>query len=459
MANVKSVPMEAWLQAENAVIGSLLLDESLAAPILAAVDVADFGDKENRQIFQAARALLQEGKPVDPVTIRGKLGSGVEPRLLQLLEVTPTAVNWQEYAEIMHEQATLVRIQSAAQQLAAATSVEESRGQIAALADLVATGNGVEAWSMADAFKHFMESQAAEKKREYIGYGIREIDEGTYTERGDVVVIGGEPSAGKTALALVLAYHMAKKYRVGFFSLETGPRKLTDRLVSSALGIDFNLIKRQQMQESDFEKAAEGSSEFASRKLTLLRSSGWTVSQIQSISRSYGFEVIFIDYVQLIEPEGDPRAGMTQAVAGISRALHIFAQRSNTLVVELAQLSRPQKVGGWREPTMHDLKETGQLEQDADAVMLLYRPKPGGDFDPDKTRVLKIAKQKEGRLGKWPLAFDGSHQSFAPMAGPDGQALMRKMADKARQVKSARRAQVRGQVQFEEIPETGDEPL
>ena len=459
MANVKSVPMEAWLQAENAVIGSLLLDESLAAPILAAVDVADFGDKENRQIFQAARALLQEGKPVDPVTIRGKLGSGVEPRLLQLLEVTPTAVNWQEYAEIMHEQATLVRIQSAAQQLAAATSVEESRGQIAALADLVATGNGVEAWSMADAFKHFMESQAAEKKREYIGYGIREIDEGTYTERGDVVVIGGEPSAGKTALALVLAYHMAKKYRVGFFSLETGPRKLTDRLVSSALGIDFNLIKRQQMQESDFEKAAEGSSEFASRKLTLLRSSGWTVSQIQSISRSYGFEVIFIDYVQLIEPEGDPRAGMTQAVAGISRALHIFAQRSNTLVVELAQLSRPQKQAGWREPTMHDLKETGQLEQDADSVMLLYRPKPGGDFDPDKTRVLKIAKQKEGRLGKWPLAFDGSHQSFAPMDGSDGQALMRKMADKARQVKSARRAQVRDQVQFEEISETGDEPL
>ena len=459
MANVKSVPMEAWLQAENAVIGSLLLDESLAAPILAAVDVADFGDKENRQIFQAARALLQEGKPVDPVMIRGKLGSGVEPRLLQLLEVTPTAANWREYATIMHEQATLVRIQSAAQQLAAATSVETSRCQIAALADVVATGHGVEAWSMADAFKHCMETQAAEKKREYIGYGIREIDEGTYTERGDVVVIGGEPSAGKTALALVLAYHMAKEYRVGFFSLETGPRKLTDRLVSSALGIDFNLIKRQQMQESDFEKAAEGSSEFASRKLTLLRSSGWTVSQIQSISRSYGFDVIFIDYVQLITPEGDPRAGQTQAVAGISRALHIFAQRSNTLVVELAQLSRPQKQAGWREPTMHDLKETGQLEQDADSVMLLYRPKPGGDFDPDKTRVLKIAKQKEGRLGKWPLAFDGSHQSFAPMAGPDGQALMRKMSDKARQVKSARRAQVRGQVQLEEIPETGDEPL
>lgn len=457
MASVMSiVPMEIWLQAENAVVGSLLLDERLAAPILAAVDPVDFGDAANRKIFQAARALLQEGKPVDPVTIRGKLGVKAEQRIMQLLEITPTSVNWREYAEIMHEQATLSRIQSAAQRLATTTSVEESRGQIAALADLVATGKGVEAWSMEDAFRNFMETQAAEKKREYIGYGIREIDEGTYTELGDVVVIGGEPSAGKTALALMLAYHMARKHRVGFFSLETNPKKLTDRLVSSALGIDFNTIKRQQMEEADFEKAAKGGDEFTARKLTLLRSSGWTVSQIQSISRSYGFEIIFIDYVQLITPEGDPRIGQTQAVAGISRALHTFAQSSNTLVVELAQLSRPQKVGGWREPTMHDLKETGQLEQDADAIMLLYRPKPGDDFDPDKTRILKIAKQKEGRLGKWPLSFDGSHQSFATMTG---QAIIRKMADKAKQIKSARRAQVYGQVQIKEIPETGDEPL
>lgn len=461
MARVEQspVPIQAWLDAENAVIGSLLLDERLAAPILATVDASDFGNKDNRRIYQAARALLQEGSPVDPVTIRGKLGPEVEQRLVQLMQITPTAANWREYAAIMHESATLSRVQSLAQELTQTVNLEDTREKIAALTDLVATGKHLEAWTMEDAFRHFMEAQAAEKKRDYIGYGIREIDEGTYTERGDVVVIGGEPSAGKTALALVLAYHMAKKYRVGFFSLETGPRKLTDRLVSSALGIDFNTIKRQKMEEADFEKAAAGGSEFTARRLTLLRSSGLTASQIQSISRSYGFEIIFVDYVQLITPEGDPRAGMTQAVAAISRSLHTFAQSSNTLVVELAQLSRPQKQGGWREPTMHDLKETGQLEQDADAVMLLYRPKPGGDFDPDKTRVLKIAKQKEGRLGKWPLAFDGAHQSFAPLAGPDGRAIMRQMSDKARAVKAARRGQVQGQVEFREIPDPGNLPL
>ena len=153
-----------------------------------------------------------------------------------------------------------------------------------------------------------------------------------------------------------------------------------------------------------------------------------TVAQIESISRSYGFDIIFIDYVQLIRPEGDSRSNEAQKMAGVSRALHIFAQTSNTLVVELAQLSRPEK-GKWREPDMHDLKESGQFEQDADSILLLYKPKPGGDYEPDKTRILKIAKQKEGRLGKWPMFFDGAHQSFAMLAGPDGMAQMQKYKD------------------------------
>ena len=143
---VKStLPSEGWLQAENAVIGSLLLDESLAAPILATVDVADFSDKGNRRIYQAARALLQEGKPVDPVTLRGKLGSAADARMVQLIELTPTAANWREYAKIMHEQATLLRIQATAEELTEAVTVEDSRELIAKLLSLSATGEGVEA--------------------------------------------------------------------------------------------------------------------------------------------------------------------------------------------------------------------------------------------------------------------------------------------------------------------------
>lgn len=448
------------LAAENAVIGSLLLDERLASHILAAVDPKDFANRANMQIFQAARALLREGCPVDPVTIRGKLGTEYEPWLLELMETTPTSANWREYAAIMRDQAALSRIKELAVALSESADLDGCREKIAALSELLATGQRVDAWTMMDAYRHFMEAQSEEAaKREYIGYGIKEIDEGTYTERGDVLIIGGEPSSGKTAFALILAYHMAKKYKVGFFSLETGQAKLTDRLVASAIGIDFNAIKRQKLQEPDWEKIAQAGADFTGRDMTMIRGSGMTVTQIQSISRSYGFDVVFIDYVQLIQPEGDARAPLAQQMAGVSRALHVFAQTSNTLVVELAQLSRPEK-GKYREPDMHDLKESGQFEQDADSILLLYRPKPGGDYDPDKTRILKIAKQKEGRLGKWPMHFDGSRQSFAMLAGPDGKVLMQGYRDKAKLEKQMRRMeQAKGQVSFTELEPTGDEPF
>lgn len=466
MADV--TPATRWLEAENAVIGALLLDERLASPILAAVDPADICDDTNRSIYQAARSLLLEGKPVDPFTIRSRAGSECEKRILQLMEITPTASNWQAYASIMHEQASLARIRDLAHDVMGEPTVDGCRPKIAALSEIVATGKGVEAWSMGDAYRHFMAAQDSAVKREYISYGIRELDEGTYTEPGDVVVLAGEPSSGKTLLALLTAYNMAKTRNVGFFSLETNPAKLTDRLVAAAIDVDFNAIKRQQLLERDWQRVAAGGQDFTSRRLTLIRGAGMTASQIQAVSRSYGFEVIFVDYVQLIMPETDPRLGQTQAMATISRSMHMFAQASGTLVVELSQLARPQKQGGWKEPTMHDLKETGQLEQDADLIMLLFKPRPGEKIDDvevnvEKMRILKIDKQKEGRLGKWPMYFDGSRQRMTIMAGPDGEAVMRHFANKAKakKAKDAGKAgsSVPGQVKLEEVPETGDEPL
>lgn len=452
---------EGWLFAEDAVIGSLLIDEKAALAILAAVDAGDIQREKNRQIYQAARALTLAGLPVDPVLIRDKLGQGIEGHILQLMEVTPTSANWREYAEVMHQQAALARIRDIAAELTSCVSVDECREHIAALGQVLDTGKGVDAWSMREAMEYFMAAQADQAEADYISYGIRELDEGTYTEKGDVVVIGGEPSSGKTALALAMAYHMAKERNVGFFSLETGKKKLTQRLATTVIGLDFNAVKRKQLQEADWQRIANDSGEVISRSLTLIQGSGMTASQIQSVSRSYGFDVIFIDYVQMVTPEGDPRAGSAQAFAGVSRALHTFAQSSGTLVVELAQLARPQKQGGWKEPNMHDLKETGQLEQDADIIMLLYKPKPGTEIygapcDVNRTRFLKIDKQKEGRLGRWPLHFDGVHQRFAIMAGPDGRTAMQKYVDAGRAAKQRPREQSPGQIGIHELAE--DDP-
>lgn len=463
------------LDAEQAVVGSLLLDESLAPAILAAVDLADISGPTNRRILQAARALLREAAPVDPITLRDKLGPESAEYMVQLMEITPTAANWRVYADLLHEQATLARVQDLARELADASTLEECRGQISKLGDLMATGKGVDAWTMADAYRWFMASQASDKKPEYISYGIRELDEGTYSEAGDVVVIGGEPSAGKTALGLMLAYHMAKKYRVGFFSLETGTRKLTARLVSAAIGINFNDIKRGTMDEAAWLQVAQGGEDFTGRGLTLIPAAGMTPTQIQAESRARGFQIIFVDYIQLVEPEGDPRANTAQAIAGVSRSMHTFAQSTGTLVVELAQLSRPEKSGGWRPPDMHSLKETGQLEQDADAIMLLYRPKPDGDLDPNKTRILKIAKQKEGRLGTWPMAFDGAHQRFGPLPVEIQSLVSQQERVKGGAGKKSKAAKATSekrppeappvdsrpleQLSFEEVQDSGDEPF
>ena len=463
------------LDAEQAVVGSLLLDESLAPAILAAVDLADISGPTNRRILQAARALLREAAPVDPITLRDKLGPESAEYMVQLMEITPTAANWRVYSVLLHEQATLARVQDLARELADASTLEECRGQISKLGDLMATGKGVDAWTMADAYRWFMASQASDKKPEYISYGIRELDEGTYSEAGDVVVIGGEPAAGKTALGLMLAYHMAKKYRVGFFSLETGTRKLTARLVSAAIGINFNDIKRGTMDEAAWLQVAQGGEDFTGRGLTLIPAAGMTPTQIQAESRARGFQIIFVDYIQLVEPEGDPRANTAQAIAGVSRSMHTFAQSTGTLVVELAQLSRPEKSGGWRPPDMHSLKETGQLEQDADAIMLLYRPKPDGDLDPNKTRILKIAKQKEGRLGTWPMAFDGAHQRFGPLPVELQSLVSQQERVKGGAGKKSKAAKATGekrppeappvdsrpleQLSFEEVQDSGDEPF
>ena len=463
------------LDAEQAVVGSLQLDESLAPAILAAVDLADISGPTNRRILQAARALLREAAPVDPITLRDKLGPESAEYMVQLMEITPTAANWRVYADLLHEHATLARVQDLARELADASTLEECRGQISKLGDLMATGKGVDAWTMADAYRWFMASQASDKKPEYISYGIRELDEGTYSEAGDVVVIGGEPSAGKTALGLMLAYHMAKKYRVGFFSLETGTRKLTARLVSAAIGINFNDIKRGTMDEAAWLQVAQGGEDFTGRGLTLIPAAGMTPTQVQAESRARGFQIIFVDYIQLVEPEGDPRANTAQAIAGVSRSMHTFAQSTGTLVVELAQLSRPEKSGGWRPPDMHSLKETGQLEQDADAIMLLYRPKPDGDLDPNKTRILKIAKQKEGRLGTWPMAFDGAHQRFGPLPVELQSLVSQQERVKGGAGKKSKAAKATGekrppeappvdsrpleQLSFEEVQDSGDEPF
>ena len=443
------------LDAERAVIGSMLIDPEIVRDVLMAVSSKDFLNPANRLIFQTARALFQAGGSVDAVTIRDRIGPDYNGYMIDLMNYTPTSANWREYAAMMHSQATLQRVRDLADKLAIAVTLEDCRPLCADLGQLLSDGRKTDAWTMREMLDDFFAAQDPDAPApEYVSFGLPDVDEGAFAELGDVVMLGGYPSDGKTALALMMAYHMAAKYKVGFFSLETGKRKVRDRMVSHVAQISARDIKLRSLSEEDWAALAAKSADMAKRDLTVLQASGMTATEIQATSQAYGFQVIFIDYVQLVTPESDRRANRQEQMAGISMALHTFAQSSGTLVVELAQLSRQDRSGGWREPDMHDLKETGQFEQDADMIFLLFRPNPKDDeLNQEKNRILKIAKNKEYKRGRWPLYFDANRQTFYVMADEGGAKIIRKSDTTGNRKKTGKQTETPGQQRIGEIVE------
>lgn len=203
---------------------------------------------------------------MDAVTIRDKVGSDYTDYMLQLQEVTPTSANWAEYARLMHDQATVRRAKELADKLLEAVNIEDCRPIGVELSKLLSGSNRAEAWTMREMLDSFFASQDPDAPApEYITTGIREIDDGSFTELGDIMIVGGYPSDGKTAYALMLAYHMAQKHKVGFFSLETSREKVRDRVISHVGQVDFGAIKRRTLSEGDWKALAELSNDMVGR--------------------------------------------------------------------------------------------------------------------------------------------------------------------------------------------------
>lgn len=408
------------VEAEQAVLGSILIDsveygeKGILRDVLATVEESDFYIRQNRIVFRAIRYLFREGKPVDPFTIRDALASyKSEPwdnYLSQLMEITPTAANWREYANIMREKAVMRRIQSLTEQITQADTVEDCRPLIASLVETVGTGKRVEAWNMADLFQDFLNRQ--EKPVDGFKFGFSELDKVTLPEKGDYCLIAAEPDGGKTAFSIQCAYQMAAMYKVGYFTLETIPQDIGDRSVSSATGVSYGKIKRHEItEESDWEAIANiGVADYAKRDLTVIKADGYAVTKIRAVSQAFGFQIVFIDYAQLVESEsGNER--MQEQCASVSRAIKSFGRNTGILIVATAQLTRPK--GEWREPNMHDIAGSSQFEKDADLMMFLYKPNPDECVNPSEERILKIGKNKKGIYGRWDLFFDGDRQRFS----------------------------------------------
>lgn len=399
--------MADYLLAQVSVLGSMLMVPETVGDVVTTLRPEDFTEETGRQIFRAIRDLYLSDEKIDPVTVLNKMGPpNAEYRkyMLAVMENTPTAANLEAWLSIVREQSILRSIQSIGLSLATEGATMETARELVGQLNLLTMGRTeVECLSMEQGLVNFYSE--LEHTPKYLPWGVDFLDSGLTAEGGDYIVLGGYPSDGKTALALSMAYHQAKDLRVGFFSLETKPSKLFNRVFSTAAQVSGTHIKRRTLTDDDYGRLESKAEDLCRRNLFMVRSSSMTVQDIIAYTRSKRFNVVYIDYLTLIQDSG--RTEFERAT-NISKDLHRFAQDMGVSVIALSQLSRPES-GKVRPPTLASLRSSGQIEQDADIVMFIYREEPGMLRS---RRILDVAKNKEGETGRIPLLFNGETQTF-----------------------------------------------
>jgi len=239
--------------------------------------------------------------------------------------------------------------------------------------------------------------------KSYISTGFSLLDKHTYLEKGDFVIIGARPSVGKTALAINLAVNIAKSgYKTVFFTLETSAKKIFDRLITSECLLDYDDVKKQVLSLDDWQRIVSVSDRLITVPLEIVEASGRTVDWIRAESIRRKAEVIFIDYVGIVRSNAKTRY---EKITDVSMSLHELASAEKLTVFALSQLNRDNVNTA---PSLANLRESGQLEQDADVAILLHK-----DLADESTKIrFEVAKNKEGVRGIIPMHFIGKNQKY-----------------------------------------------
>lgn len=394
--------MKANIDAEQAVIGAIVLDAEKILP-QAALELSedDFFVPELRKIFSTCVQLWRERSSADAVTVIAMLGPEYRNIILTASESLPSLSHVDFYIQAVKTTAQKIRASEGAQELLTAIefeSVEECRARAAEITKLLIGGRQIEAFDAKTGFLDFI--NRAEKPKAYLKTGFHKLDRYVRLSPGDYTVIGGKPSSGKTALTLQMMLSIAQKEKVIYFSLETSKEKVMDRIICTYTKTTVDEVKDGKIQNWDAITYAYDS--FKNLDFEIVEAAGWSVGQVEAYAIQKGAKVIFIDYLSILKGEG---RSLYERVTNISIDLHTMAQHDKIAVFALSQLRRSDS----KEPGMEDLRESGQIEQDADCILLL-QVKDKNEQNSD--RELIIAKNKEGITGKMTLSFHGQIQTF-----------------------------------------------
>lgn len=402
------VAESSWLDAQSAVIGCILIEPGLAAQLLTSTDKSDFSGAA-LTVYAAISEIFTKGQTPDPVIVASTVGAEYRDYLLQLVEQTPTTAHFEQYVELVKKQSRMVRLRNLLMAGAMADDLSEMQEAVRSANELLVENLRQSTCSMHDLAMRFYER--AKTGERYILTGITELDSRLHLRPGGMNVIGAAPGRGKTALALQIAFNQAKDFRVGYYTLEADADQLYERLLALVSSISMDsLTNKSTLNKFDWSGIASAAKMLDERKLWIQAAHGWSVDEIFHHAVANRYEVIVIDYLQLISGNAKDR---TQEVTRISMQIHTLAQRNQILVHALSQVNRDFKSDKKSEEIgMSDLRESGQIEQDADSIMLLYLSVKG-NFSGN--RELKIAKNKQGRTGCLTMRWYGETQRFVPM--------------------------------------------
>ena len=431
------------LEAEQAVLGSMLIDANCIRDVMEKLRPEDFYLRQNREVFETIYSMFLYGRPIDALTVVGEMerngtydDATTRAYLAELMEVTPTSANVLEYADIVLDKALLRAVASAASEITGL--VQDGTGGAAAVLEsaeqkIYAVRRGRSAQDMErigtvlqGVLDRLAElSAAGGKAQPGLSIGFSGIDEKTAGfGDSDFVLLAARPGMGKTSMALNIALNVAKSSgkAVAVFSLEMSKEQLVTRILSNEATVESQRLLTGNLRESDWVKIANASGSLAPLDIRIDDNPLLTVADMNAKCRRVdNLGLVVIDYLQLMTSAGGNTGrneNRQQMVSDMSRMLKIMAKELQVPVLCLSQLSRANEKREDKRPMLSDLRDSGAIEQDADIVMFLYRD----DYyreDSEQRNIAEciIAKNRHGSTGKVNLTWSPEYTTFSTFEG------------------------------------------
>ena len=428
------------LEGEQAVLGSMLIDEGCVKDVMDKLVPSDFYLRQNREIFETIYTMFTYAPPIDGITVceeMRKAGTYDENTtrsyLAQLMEITPTSANVMEYVAIVRDKALLRGVAQAAGEITAL--VQEGIGEAgdileAAEQKIYAVRRGQSAQDMVplrmvlpDVLDRLSEMSESESRLPGLSTGLSAVDRKiTGLNKSDLILLAARPGMGKTSFALNVALNVAKTAQktVAVFSLEMSREQLATRLLSSEACVESGRLRTGSLRETDWDKIAAAAGVLNKLDIRIDDNPMLSVADMNAKCRRIdGLSLVVIDYLQLMtSASGNNRGGENrqQVVSDMSRMLKIMAKELNVPVICLSQLSRANEKRDDKRPMLSDLRESGAIEQDADIVLFLYRDDYYNE-DSEKRNIAEciVAKNRHGETGKVELRWMPEYTTFATL--------------------------------------------